>query len=77
MASAHVTVQPNEVTQGSYEVFIVRVPTEKDEPTVKEEVNIPEEITISRIEPKPDWKYELTKEATALLISLRNKAKLN
>ncbi len=29
LASAHVTVQPKETTQGSYEKFTVRVPSEK------------------------------------------------
>lgn len=31
VASAHVTVHPEETTQGSYEVFTVRVPSENDE----------------------------------------------
>ncbi|MEW9674048.1 hypothetical protein [Ammoniphilus sp. 3BR4] len=30
IASAHVTVQPKETTQGKYEVFTVRVPSEKE-----------------------------------------------
>ncbi|WP_163858874.1 YcnI family copper-binding membrane protein [Paenibacillus elgii] len=63
-ASAHVTVLPKEATQGSYEKFAVRVPTEKDIPTVKVEVKFPlDSVSISRFEPKPGWKYELTKDA--------------
>lgn len=63
-ASAHVTVLPKETTQGSYEKFAVRVPTEKDIPTVKVEVKFPlDSVSISRFEPKPGWKYELTKDA--------------
>ncbi|MFB6367050.1 YcnI family protein [Paenibacillus elgii] len=63
-ASAHVTVLPKETTQGSYEKFAVRVPTEKDIPTVKIEVKFPlDSVSISRFEPKPGWKYELTKDA--------------
>ncbi|MBU7314079.1 YcnI family copper-binding membrane protein [Paenibacillus oleatilyticus] len=62
--SAHVTVLPKETTQGSYEKFAVRVPTEKDIPTVKVEVKFPlDSVSISRFEPKPGWKYELTKDA--------------
>jgi uncharacterized protein YcnI len=65
IASAHVTVQPPETTQGSYEKFAVRVPTEKDVPTVKIEVKFPlDDVSISRFEPKPGWKYELTKDAS-------------
>ncbi|TVX98208.1 YcnI family protein [Paenibacillus cremeus] len=70
VASAHVTVQPPQTTQGTYEVFNVRVPTEKDIPTVKVEVKIPAEVTISRFEPKPDWKYDLTKDASGKITSV-------
>ena len=35
MVSAHVTVQPKETTQGSYELFTVRVPSEKEDVTTK------------------------------------------
>lgn len=69
-ASAHVTVQPKEASQGAYEVFTVRVPTEKEVPTVKVEVKIPAEVTISRFEPKPDWTYEITRDATDKITSV-------
>ncbi|WP_309119567.1 DUF1775 domain-containing protein [Paenibacillus sp.] len=60
IASAHVTVWPKEVEQGAYEKFAVRVPSEEEAtPTVKVEVRIPEEATVTRVEPKPGWTYEL------------------
>ncbi|MFD0678889.1 MULTISPECIES: YcnI family copper-binding membrane protein [unclassified Paenibacillus] len=65
VASAHVTVLPKEAVQGSYEKFAVRVPSEKDIPTVKVEVKFPlDAVSVSRFEPKPGWKYELTKDAS-------------
>lgn len=65
MASAHVTVYPQETTQGSYEKFTVRVPTEKDVPTVKVEVKFQTDaVSISRFEPKPGWKYEIARDAS-------------
>lgn len=65
VASAHVTVQPKETTQGKYEVFTVRVPSEsKDSFTTKVEVKFPEGVSVSRFEPKPGWKYELQRDAT-------------
>lgn len=67
-ASAHVVVYPKEATQGSYEVFTLRVPTEKEVPTVKVEVIIPEEVTISRFEPKPGWAYELERDSTDKIV---------
>ncbi|MDR6878486.1 YcnI family protein [Bacillus sp. 3255] len=64
VASAHVTVYPKEATQGSYEKFTVRVPSEKDIPTVKVEVKFPlDAVAISRFEPKAGWKYELAKDS--------------
>ena len=60
MVSAHVTVQPKETTQGSYELFTVRVPSEKEDVTTKMvKVEIPNDVNISRFEPKPGWKYEI------------------
>ncbi|MEW9670611.1 YcnI family protein [Ammoniphilus sp. 3BR4] len=65
IASAHVTVQPKETTQGKYEVFTVRVPSEKeDSPTTKIEVKFPDGVSVSRFEPKPGWTYELQKDET-------------
>jgi uncharacterized protein YcnI len=61
-AWAHVTVHPQETAPGSYEKFTVRVPTESEAPTVKVEIAIPDEVTISRVEPKPGWSYELIRD---------------
>ncbi len=63
-ASAHVTVRPGEVKQGAYEVFTVRVPSEtKGTETTAVKVAIPDGVNVTRIEPKPDWSYELEQEA--------------
>jgi uncharacterized protein YcnI len=70
IASAHVTVQPIETTEGSYQVFTVRVPTEKDVPTTKVEVKFPSQVDISRFEPKPGWRYDVTKDATGKITSV-------
>lgn len=70
-ASAHVTVQPQETSQGKYEVFTVRVPSEHEElPTTKVEVRFPEEVNITRLEPKPGWSYELQKDETGKITSV-------
>ncbi|UJF36258.1 YcnI family copper-binding membrane protein [Paenibacillus hexagrammi] len=63
IASAHVVVYPTTSTQGTYEKFTVRVPTEKDVPTTKIEVKFPvDSVSISRFEPKAGWKYEIAKD---------------
>ncbi|TLS51562.1 YcnI family protein [Paenibacillus antri] len=71
IASAHVTVWPKEVEPGAYEKFAVRVPSEEEAtPTVKVEVRIPEEATVSRVEPKPGWTYELATDDTGKVTSV-------
>jgi uncharacterized protein YcnI len=63
IASAHVVVYPKDTTQGAYEKFTVRVPTEKDVPTVKVEVKFPlDAVAISRFEPKVGWSYQIAKD---------------
>ncbi|WP_166239069.1 YcnI family protein [Paenibacillus turpanensis] len=70
IASAHVVVYPREATQGSYEKFAVRVPTEKEVATTKVEVKIPAEVNVSRFEPKPGWSYTFTKDANGKIESV-------
>ena len=66
VASAHVRVLPEEVPAGSFEVFTVRVPTEKEVPTTAVRVEVPEGFTISRVQPVPGWDYELEEEGGAV-----------
>ncbi|WP_308635648.1 YcnI family copper-binding membrane protein [Paenibacillus silvisoli] len=70
IASAHVTVQPKEAAQNSYEVFSVRVPSEKENVTTKViKVKIPDGVKVSRVEPKAGWKYELETNAETKAIA--------
>uniref|UniRef100_A0A4Y8PXW3 Nuclear export factor GLE1 n=1 Tax=Paenibacillus athensensis TaxID=1967502 RepID=A0A4Y8PXW3_9BACL len=63
IASAHVVVYPKETTQGTYEKFTVRVPSEKDSATTKVQVKFDtNEVAVSRFEPKPGWTYEISKD---------------
>ncbi|MFF2483434.1 YcnI family protein [Paenibacillus sp. NPDC058071] len=62
-AEAHVTVSPQETTQGAYEVFTVRVPTEKASATTKVELIFPEGVEISRVQPLAGWQYAFQTEA--------------
>jgi len=71
IASAHVTVFPQQATQGAYEKFTLRVPSEKDMPTMKVEVKIPTDVVaVSRFEPKDGWKYDLTKDDSGKIIAV-------
>jgi len=71
MASAHVSVGPKETSQGAYQMFTVKVPSEKEDvSTTKIQVLIPEEVNISRFEPKPGWTYEIQKDGSDKITSV-------
>mgnify|MGYP001355595188 CR=1 FL=1 len=74
IASAHVTVQPKEAPANSYQVFTVRVPTEKEAATTQVKVVIPQGVSVSRFEPKFDWSYEVEKGADGAIVSVTWKA---
>ena len=65
-ANAHVRVLPEEVPADSFEVFTVRVPTEREIPTTEVRVEVPEGFTVTRLEPVPGWNYGLEEEAGAV-----------
>jgi uncharacterized protein YcnI len=57
-ASAHVTINPQEATQGSYGRFAFRVPNESDDAsTVKLEVSLPADAPVASVstQPVPGW----------------------
>lgn len=63
-ASAHVTVNPNEATQGGYGRFAFRVPNESDTAsTTKVEVNLPENAPVGSVStmPVPGWTVAVQK----------------
>jgi uncharacterized protein YcnI len=74
LASAHVVVSPNTAPAGSYQVFTVRVPSEKDSSTTLVKVAIPDGVNVSRFEPKTDWTYEVEKNADGKMTTVTWKA---
>ncbi len=67
-ASAHVTVNPKEATQGGYAKLTFRVPNEKDAAsTTKVEVTLPADSPLSSASYKPTagWKTTVTKSKLA------------
>ena len=60
-AQAHVTVQPNTATVGSYVVESVRVPNERDDAsTVKLDLQLPPGFAEVSYEARPGWSVKLT-----------------
>lgn len=63
-ALAHAVVFPKQVNANTYEKFVLRVPSEKeDTPTVSVKLTVPDGIKISRVQPVPGWTYTLEKKA--------------
>ena len=77
VASAHVTVQPKEVPAGSYQVFTLRVPSEKEAATTQVKVEVPDGVEVSRFEPKAGWTYETETNADGKITSFTWKAEGN
>ena len=63
VASAHVTVSPEEVPAGNYEKLTVSVPTERDVPTTQIRLDVPEGFTVLGVRPVPGWDYEFEEDA--------------
>jgi len=63
VASAHVTVSPEEVPAGNYEKLTVSVPTERDVPTTQVRLDVPEGFTVLGVRPVPGWDYEFEEDA--------------
>ena len=62
-ASAHVTVNPNEVPADSFSRFAIRVPTERpNADTTKVVVKLPKGLFFVAFQPKPGWKRTITME---------------
>jgi periplasmic copper chaperone A len=60
-ASAHVTLQPEEVTAGDFSRLDVRVPNERDDAsTTKVEVRFPPGFLFVSTEPVPGWNAEVS-----------------
>ena len=60
-ASAHVTVNPNEVPADSFSRFAIRVPNETaNTDTTKISVELPETLAFVSFQPKPGWKRTVT-----------------
>ncbi len=70
LASAHVTVQPSEVTAGSFVEYTVRVPCERDNPTTKVRLEIPQGVVVSRFLPLEGWQRQVERDAAGRVVAV-------
>ncbi|MBB4661212.1 YcnI family protein [Conexibacter arvalis] len=72
-ASAHVTVVPSSAPAGSYAVFDVRVPNEReDSATTKVEVKLPPGFVSASYQPVPGWRARVAKQRLSRPIETEN-----
>lgn len=62
LASAHVTVVPEESRAAAAERYGVRVPSEKSIPTTRVEVQFPEGLKVTELEAVPGWRIVIQKD---------------
>ena len=70
VASAHVTVDPSQVPENSWQKFTIKVPTEKDIPTTKVQVVVPDKAEIMSLEPAAGWSYTTEKDSGGKITSV-------
>jgi len=70
IASAHVTVDPNQVPADSWQKFVIKVPNEKDIATTKVEVRVPDGAEVMSIEPVNGWTFNAQKDQNGKMTAL-------
>lgn len=69
-AFAHVTVKPSQVNIGTFQVFDISVPVEKEIPAVGIRLNIPEGLDYVSPTVKPGWKVDIKKNSDGKVTEL-------
>lgn len=70
VASAHVTVHPEESSTDAWEKYSVRIPVEKDMNTTEVELKIPEGIDLVNVMPEENWDYEFEKDENDIITAV-------
>jgi len=66
----HAVVYPDYVAPGSFEKFVLRVPTEKTIPTTEIRLLIPDDLKVFSLGGKAGWHYEIEKDASGRFKSI-------
>lgn len=70
VASAHVTVHPEESSTDAWEKYSVRIPVEKEINTTKVKLKVPDDINFVSVMPLENWDYELERDDNDLITSV-------
>jgi uncharacterized protein YcnI len=75
-APAHVTVSPQQSTQGAREKYEIRVPNELQADTIQVEVRFPASLRVTALEQKAGWFTEPLRDKDGRIIGARWTGKL-
>lgn len=66
----HAVVFPERVDPGSFEKFVLRVPTEKQVPTTSVRLLIPDNVRLLALGGKPGWTYQMETDSSGRTLSV-------
>ncbi|WP_248064030.1 YcnI family protein [Paenibacillus silvae] len=69
-ASAHVTVNPSNAQTGAWQMYTIKVPSEKELPTTKITLKVPKEVTFKQYQPLTGWKISTEKNDSKEVTSI-------
>ncbi|WP_240636572.1 YcnI family protein [Paenibacillus silvae] len=69
-ASAHVTVNPSNAQTGAWQMYTIKVPSEKELPTTKITLKVPKEVTFKQYQPLTGWKISTEKNESNEVTSI-------
>lgn len=67
VASAHVSITPNQSMAGATEKYVVRVPTEGKVATVAAELEVPDGVMVEVVSVPNGWKYEVKRQGDRIV----------
>ena len=67
-ASAHAVVEPAEAPPGAYQRYVLRVPTEREEPTTRVEIRFPAAVTVVSFADVPGWDLKVRTDSTGRIV---------
>jgi len=69
-AQAHITVAPGEGAAGTRQVYVVRMPNEKQVDTVRLDLRVPEGLRVTSVRQQPGWSMTLEHSPSGSIVAI-------
>ena len=69
-AQAHVTVTPGEGVAGARQVYVVRMPNEKQVDTVRLDLRVPGGLRVTSVRQQPGWRMTLERSPSGSIVAI-------